>query len=311
MSEHEVSGQPNTEKADIAVNRIPMSNTSPNLTRLGGGVWAAAVLAVPVGLFAAAYTYFNGGSILAALSYYSIVGVLCLLASLTLLYFLAPWSELDPSVARPLAQPRAKDLKKAPTARSVNAWVQWNPNGLAISDQRIFCVSSAHSLSIGSQLARIISERGYGVDLCNCLETAVSTIVINPDMWYAMIVDLDECELQAEVEDVVSSLSAFRVAAPKVVVMLFSENFARDDLETSRLSIADISLRAPLSAFRILENFPFAHSNNQAWQDRLNEVVQGHLSQVSLKSSNVVDLSEFSEMRSQARSKATPVSNDK
>lgn len=239
-----------------------------------GGVWAMLFLAVPVGIFAGMFSLVVGGSPLTALIWYSLIGSLCLLILLSILFIKYPTSNEDNAVARPIANVRSDTLGKVGLRESAAIWVQWSPVGLAVSDQRVFCVGSLASPSIGSQLGNLMAKRGYGVDLCNCLDTAIATIAIDSHLWSILYVDVDECERHAEIDEIVQALHDFRASDPKVIVILCSLSFARDDCNTDRLSIADASLRKPITARRVVESMEFAYTNNQQWQNRINDVAK-------------------------------------
>ncbi len=73
------------------------------------------------------------------------------------------------------------------------------------------------------------------------------------------LIDIDSFSLS----DVIGQLFDFRIRNPKHVVVLLSHDFAHDDFTTSRKSIADASLKLPLSRTRLLCGMGFARRNNK------------------------------------------------
>lgn len=233
-----------------------------------GAAWGALLVGTLAGLLAAAFAVAGGNGFLVALISYIVFSLLCFVLSLAFIYSVHPETGGKPAALEATAANGEAGPRDAANLADHIVWVQRDPKARSITDERIFCVSSAKKFSIGIQLADLVVQGGYGVDLCNCLETATSTIIAEPRRWSTLFVDLDECERLNDIEDIVSDLMIFRYAVPEVAVVVCSSSFARDDLGAERLAIADISLRKPVSALKVLESIAVANENNQQWRAR-------------------------------------------
>lgn len=255
-----------------------------------GAAWVAVFFGVFAGLLAAAFATVTGSGLLEILIWYTAIGgAFC---AVSLIFSHVSFSKANEKL--PVSRSTlALDLIKSEQTKNCSnqiIWAQRDPTVRAISNMRIFCVCDVQSASIGAQLADLVVQGGYGVDLCNCLETAMSTISAEPHRWNAIFIDIDECERQDDLDEIVSDLMAFRSTVPDISVVVSSASFARDNYGTERLSIADVSLRKPVSALKVLESMSVANENNRLWRSRLDELASGDSALSGSASQNVVNL---------------------
>ncbi|WP_412504221.1 hypothetical protein [Roseovarius sp. SYSU LYC5161] len=118
-------------------------------------------------------------------------------------------------------------------------------------------------------LLMTLKDEGYRVDTCNVLEEVLQSIVVSPEKWRYLFVDLDNLREADEYSEIIDSLSEFRRISPAVVLLLVSEKFGSDDFSTHRLLISDISLKLPVNADELADNLGIARANNSIWQARL------------------------------------------
>jgi|GEM_PF-4136906 len=82
-----------------------------------------------------------------------------------------------------------------------------------------------------------------------------------------LVVDVDTL---GDLEDVTDDLARLRRDNADLPVILISSGFAQDDFSCVRLPIADVSLRWPVSFFRLEIAVSQAQANNLEWQSRGN-----------------------------------------
>lgn len=84
-----------------------------------------------------------------------------------------------------------------------------------------------------------------------------------------LLVDIDTL---GDLEDVTVQLARLRRDNPELPVIMVSSGFGRDDFGITRLQVADVSLRWPVSFFRLEIAISQAHANNLEWQSRLDMI---------------------------------------
>jgi hypothetical protein len=90
--------------------------------------------------------------------------------------------------------------------------------------------------------------------------------------WSVLLVDLDFLTQDLSLEEVVDDLLSLRQSMQALnIILLSDEVFGRSEADTTRLAIADVSLRTPASAERLREAVWDARCNNMIWQNRLQE----------------------------------------
>lgn len=148
-------------------------------------------------------------------------------------------------------------------------WVQKGAPQIAGPDPfRTFCVTKSYQSGLLAEVADQAVSIGRCADLTNSLATAISAIADQPSRWDTLFVDLDDCEEHAALSALVDELCAFRTAVPEVKVLICSLLFGRDDWGTDRLTLADVSIRKPCSASRVIQCIPIADENNRTWRTR-------------------------------------------
>jgi hypothetical protein len=136
--------------------------------------------------------------------------------------------------------------------------------------RRCLIVQEAH-LPVNSGLIQTLISVGFAVDQCDCFDAFVDTLALNAKKptWKLVVLDLDYISHENEMECVVDRLLALRCISPKVVFVLLSRKFLRDDFGTERLFVADAGLRTPVYSGRLKSGLDAAFQNNALWQIRL------------------------------------------
>lgn len=149
--------------------------------------------------------------------------------------------------------------------RAFAHWSQLNSTKTKASRQRAFLASTQHSKALDS-IKSELSWLGYDIDICNDLGEVLSCISESPDKWKFLFIDIDSLDGINSIEEIVDSLLYFRSETPHIPIALVSEHFERDDLGTTRLHAADISLRSPVSKGRAEQSLPIMIINNNLWK---------------------------------------------
>jgi hypothetical protein len=147
-------------------------------------------------------------------------------------------------------------------------WTQIEASSIKGQEARIFIAGSTKSDTMQG-LLMTLKDEGYSVDTCNVLEEVLQSIVVSPEKWRYLFVDLDNLREADEYSEIIDSLSEFRRISPAVVLLLVSETFGSDDFSTHRLLISDISLKLLVNADELADNLGIARANNSIWQARL------------------------------------------
>lgn len=146
-----------------------------------------------------------------------------------------------------------KQLKPYPKMFSSQTEIKYPP---------LICAASTVALG---DLTGWFRASGVPVNICNNtndLEYHVEATDLLPSLIVL------EVEGIGGFEKVLDPLLALRVNYPEIPVILISSEFTSNDFSSSRLYIADICLRHPLSLFQIEDALDVAFSNNKKWRKR-------------------------------------------
>lgn len=99
----------------------------------------------------------------------------------------------------------------------------------------------------------------YSGKVTSCYSTLDEALELGSQVHEPMffLIDIDSFSLS----DVIGRLFDFRIRNPNHVVVLLSHDFAHDDFSLSRKTIADASLKLPISRMRLLYGMGFARRN--------------------------------------------------
>jgi hypothetical protein len=115
------------------------------------------------------------------------------------------------------------------------------------------------------------AQAGLTIEQINPGVLAEKFDIFIESMWASIFVCVDDC---GGIGAVFETLRRFRNAYPKTPIILISSDFSKDDLSCERLPLADVSLKAPLSAGRMDEALKAAFLNNVIWQSRIQDLGQ-------------------------------------
>jgi hypothetical protein len=164
------------------------------------------------------------------------------------------WTSLEPQRALPTGWTPGPDGK--PVLASMN--------GVAIDGDQPVAVVSARPRAM-VELSDWLAANGAAVVTVTALESVSTGRTPSGDTLLALFVDLDGA---GDVEEVVNQLLILREDRPGLPIILCSADFLGDDLDTSRLSICDVSLRWPVSIGSARRGLAAAIENNRLWQAR-------------------------------------------
>jgi hypothetical protein len=159
-------------------------------------------------------------------------------------------------------------------------WTQFSRDHSALQHGRCFVLADT-SAPLSRRLSYDLSIIGYDVDMCDDYETVMGSFQSRSDdcRWSLLVVDLDFLTCTIDLEGILDDLLTLRTcAAHLTVVVISSSEVGRDDNGISRLSIADVSLRAPVSMGRLVQGLWSAKSNNSIWQSRVRDVTETDIS---------------------------------
>lgn len=129
-------------------------------------------------------------------------------------------------------------------------------------------------LSGSSATLRVLESIGLKIRVSCGLDTALEAVANETNGLDLIVIDVDNLRLEHSLEVIVARLQKFRSACPKTIVIMLSVSWPRDELGLHRLSIADASLRLPVSKARVIDGFESAILNNIEWRKRVSE---GHV----------------------------------
>lgn len=128
---------------------------------------------------------------------------------------------------------------------------------------RALCVGSAKPSSRMGSLARQMASSKYSVDLVGDLVTALEVVLIKPDYWRLIIVDVDYVERYQDLDEIVDQLFCFRSGCNSVAVILMSYGFGTDDSNLSRSAISDYSFRSTVSDEKVIATLSEVFRNHK------------------------------------------------
>jgi hypothetical protein len=152
------------------------------------------------------------------------------------------------------------------------SWMQISRDQSSLDRGRCFVLADTSSPS-ARQMAYNLSLIGYDVEVCDDHDTMMG--VFRGDAsdrnWTFLVVDLDFVTHTIDLDEIVGDLLELRRLAKELNVIIVSNDLGRSDNGLSRLSIADVSIKAPVSMGALLRGVWDARVNNKVWQDRLRE----------------------------------------
>lgn len=110
-----------------------------------------------------------------------------------------------------------------------------------------------------------LETMGIAVETRSELRNAVQILARRPQAYALAVIDIDAFGGICATYDILRSL---RERLPGLALILLSAEVASDDFGTSRLAIADVTLRKPLSCTTLELGVIEAHQNNLVWQSR-------------------------------------------
>ena len=147
-------------------------------------------------------------------------------------------------------------------------WDQQRSQIAAGFDERVFFICSPESQRL-FRIREEVSSQGYDIDVCNDLDAVQSSLFEAPGKWKCIFVDIDYLESILSIKGAIDFLSDIRIDVPTLSVAIISDKFGGDDFGISRLQIADVSLRAPLSGESSKSIMDIMSANNEIWRSRL------------------------------------------
>ena len=118
---------------------------------------------------------------------------------------------------------------------------------------------------------RVLDSTGFKIKVSCDLDTALEAVANETNGLDLIFIDFDNLRLENSLEVIVARLQKFRSTCPKTIVIMLSMSWPRDELGLHRLSIADASLRLPVSKERVMDGFESAILNNFEWRKRVSE----------------------------------------
>jgi hypothetical protein len=157
-------------------------------------------------------------------------------------------------------------------------WLQVLHDPMSVFRGRGFVLAdTANAASRG--LTYDLSTIGFDVDMCDDHDAVMGVLQsegaagLMDCLWSVLLVDLDFLTQDLSLEEVVDDLLSLRQSMGALnIILLSNEVFGRSEADTTRLAIADVSLRTPVSGERLREAVWDARSNNMVWQERLQEL---------------------------------------
>lgn len=111
---------------------------------------------------------------------------------------------------------------------------------------------------------------GYTLTLENNIERAIEIIrARRSKKWHCFFIDIDKLDKSPDIIIVVDFLLRFRKSNPEVPIVLISSDFQRDNFDSYRLPVTDVSLAQPVSFHRLQESLIWAQRNNRIWCNML------------------------------------------
>lgn len=149
-------------------------------------------------------------------------------------------------------------------------WVQLFHDPAATFRGRCFVLADTSDPTM-RRMVYDLSAIGFDVDACDDHEAVMGSCSGNPDdcPWSLVVVDVDFLADEFGLESVVDDLVCLRRRLRNLKVIVVSDQVRRDESDTSRLSMADVTLRAPVTLKRLREGIWDAQSNNMIWQGRV------------------------------------------
>lgn len=159
---------------------------------------------------------------------------------------------------------------KAPT-KPAN-WMQVSHDQLVVDRGRCLVLADT-SIPQSRRSAYDLSQIGFDIDMCDDSETVMGMLRDGLDdcPWSLLVVDLDFLTAEIGVREAVDDLQSLRMSMKSLSVIILSNEISRDSSDTSRLTIADVSLVAPVSLKRLRRGVWDAQSNNVIWQGRVQD----------------------------------------
>lgn len=164
-------------------------------------------------------------------------------------------------------------------------WMQVLHDQSSVDRGRCFVLADT-SVPQSRQLAYDLSQIGFDVDMCDDSEVMIGTLLDKPGdcPWSLLVIDLDFFEAMIGVDEVIDELQSLRVRIKSLSVVVLSNEIRRYGNETSRLTIADVSLVTPVSLYRLRRGIWDAQSNNMIWQGRVQETMGPACQSLTLRS---------------------------
>ncbi|WP_132951718.1 hypothetical protein [Rhodovulum bhavnagarense] len=107
---------------------------------------------------------------------------------------------------------------------------------------------------------------GFSVGRADGIEQALSTLRTGAGSWGGAMVNVDDF---GGMEILAGALCELRLRIPGLPIILITRDADQDDFGPSRLGLADVTLRAPLTITALEAGLAFAAENNLRWQRSL------------------------------------------